>query len=80
MIHLNNRLPKLDEAAKQALLKKAQELLARYPGVKFNGSFVDDEGVGICDWEAPDAETVERIVKELGAPYDKVVAVKQVLP
>ena len=39
----------------------------------------DDEGVGICDWEAPDAEAVERIVKELGAPYDEVVAVKQAL-
>ncbi len=27
-------------------------------------------------WETPDAATVEKIVKELGAPYDKVVAVK----
>ena len=41
---------------------------------------MDEEGVGICDWEAPDAAIVERIVKELGVPYDKVVAVKQVLP
>jgi len=80
VIHLNNRMPKLDEKAKRELLKKAQELLFKYPGVKFNGTFVDDDGVGICDWDAPDAETVERIVRELGAPYDKVVAVKQVLP
>jgi hypothetical protein len=49
VIHLNNRVPKLDERAKGELL-------------------------------APDAATVERIVRELGVPYDRVVAVKQVLP
>ncbi|PCN50783.1 hypothetical protein B6U99_02740 [Candidatus Geothermarchaeota archaeon ex4572_27] len=54
VIHLNNKVPRLDEKAKQELLKKAQEVLSKYPGVKFNGTFVDDEGVGVCDWEAPD--------------------------
>jgi len=80
VIHLDKKVPKLDERAKEELLKKAQEVLKNYPGVQFKGTFVDEEGIGICDWEAPDAATVERIVKELGVPYDKVVAVKQVLP
>jgi sporulation protein YlmC with PRC-barrel domain len=30
--------------------------------------------------EAHDAAMVEKVVKELRVPYDKVVAVKQVLP
>jgi len=80
VIHLNNKVPKLDEKTKGELLKRAQEVLQKYPGVQFKGTFVDEEGVGICDWEAPDAATVEKIVKELGVPYDKVVAVRQVLP
>lgn len=79
-MHLKKKVPKLDEKAKQELSKKVQELLSKYPNVKFNGTFVDESGIGICDWEAPDAGTVERIVKELKVPYDKVVAVKQVLP
>ena len=80
VIHLNKRVPKLDERAKGELLKRAQEVLKKYPGVQFKGTFVDENGVGVCDWEAPDVATVEKIVKELGVPYDKVVAVKQILP
>jgi hypothetical protein len=80
VIHVRKRMPKLDEKAKGGLLSRAQEVLKRYPNVQFKGTFVDDSGVGVCEWEAPDAATVEKIVKELKAPYDKVVAVKQVLP
>jgi hypothetical protein len=80
VIHLKKKMPKLDEKAKSELLSKAQEVLKKYPNFQFKGTFVDDSGVGVCDWEAPDAATVEKIVKELKAPYDKVVAVKQVLP
>jgi hypothetical protein len=80
VIHLRKRMPKLDEKAKGELLSRAQEVLKRYPNVQFKGTFVDDSGVGVCEWEAPDAATVEKIVKELKAPYDKVVAVKQILP
>jgi hypothetical protein len=46
--------------------------------VRLNGVFVDEEGVGVCDWEAPNAEVVEKIVKEkIRAPYDSVVAVEK---
>ena len=80
VIHLKKKIPKLDEKAKEQLMKKAQEVLKNYPGVQFKGTFVDENGIGVCDWEAPDAATVEKVVKELRVPYDKVVAVKQVLP
>jgi hypothetical protein len=69
-IHLKKRLPRLDERAKADLLKKAEEVLKRYPGVQFKGSFVDESGVGVCDWEAPDAATVEKVIKELKVPYE----------
>jgi hypothetical protein len=36
-------------------LKKAEEVLKRYPGVQFKGTFVDEGGVGVRDWEASDA-------------------------
>jgi hypothetical protein len=80
VIHLNNKVPKLDQKTKSELLKRAQEVLKKYPGVQYKGTFVDENGVGICDWEAPDVATMEKVVKELGIPYDKIVAVKQVLP
>ena len=75
----SGRIPKLTEEQKKEIEKKAGEALKENPDVKFNGTFVNEEGIGICDWEAPDAETVEKIVKEaIGAPYDKVIAVEKV--
>ena len=79
VIHSKKKV-KIEEKAKGELSKKMQEVLKKYPGVQHKGTFVDENGVGICDWEAPDAATVEKILKELKVPYDKVVAVKQVLP
>jgi len=37
--------------------------------------------MGICDWEAPDADTVKEIVrKALGSPpYDPTIVVERVL-
>ena len=45
--------------------KKKEErlvILKEYPDVKFNGTYVDEKGMGICDWEAPNAvrEIVEK--------------------
>jgi len=42
---------------------------------------VNEEGMGICDWEAPNAEVVKEIVeKVLGSPpVDPVIVVKKVL-
>ena len=38
----SSKLPKLDEKAKEELMKKAQEVLKNYPGVQFKGTFVDE--------------------------------------
>ena len=49
------------------------------PGVKFNGLWVNEEGVGICDWDAPDTESVKRFIDGVGGTYDEIVAVEKVL-
>jgi hypothetical protein len=55
--------------------------LKGYPDVTFHGTYVNEEGVGICDWEAPNAEVVKEIVKRvLGSPpTDPTIVVKKVL-
>lgn len=76
----SGRLPEFTPEQVADLGKRAQELLKDKPDIKFNGTHVSEEGIGICDWETPDAKSVEEIVKQLGGPYDSVVEVKQVLP
>lgn len=75
------RLPKLSKKELEDIMKQFYEVLKDYPEVKFNGTYVDENGMGICDWEAPNAEVVKEIVKKvLGAPpADPVIVVKRVL-
>jgi hypothetical protein len=49
------------------------------PEVKFNGLWVNEEGVGICDWDAPNTELVKKFIDGVGGSYDEIVAVKKVL-
>lgn len=74
------RLPKLSEEELKGVRRKFDEVLKDYPGVSFS-TYVDKNGMGICDWEAPDAGTVKEIVeKALGSPpADPTVVVKKVL-
>ncbi len=74
------RLPKLSEEELKDIRKKFDEALKDYSGVNFS-AYVDENGMGICDWEAPSPEVVKEIVqKVLGAPpADPVIEVKQVL-
>lgn len=65
---------------KEEIVGKVQDFLKANPDVKFNGMYANDDGIGICDWEAPDAETVKKAVDAVGAPYDAVVAVEKVMP
>jgi hypothetical protein len=63
------RLPKLGEKELRDIMKGFYEVSKDYPDVKFNGTYVDENGMGICDWEAPNADVVKEIVKKvLGAP------------
>lgn len=74
-------LPKLSEKELRDIMKGFYEVLKGYPDVKFNGTYVDESGMGICDWEAPNADVVKEIVKKvLGAPpTDSTIVVKRVL-
>ena len=75
------RLPKLSPEQRDEIKKKFDEVLKDYPDVKFNGAYVNEEGMGICDWEAPNAEVVKEIVnKALGSPpHDPTIVVKRAL-
>ncbi len=75
------RLPALSKEEAEGITLKINAELKNYPGVKFNGTFVDENGRGICDWEAPNAQVVNEIVeKVLGEPpVDGAVVVTKVL-
>jgi hypothetical protein len=73
------KLP-LNRLNKNELLSKAGQWLKANPDVKFNGSFANSDGVGICDWDAPSAGKVKVAIEALGVPYDTIVEVNQILP
>jgi hypothetical protein len=75
------RLPKLSREELISIRNKFLEVLKDYPDVHFNGTYVDENGMGFCDWEAPSPEIVKEVVKRaLGSePVDPVIVVKQVL-
>ena len=75
------RLPKLTREQLIEIRNKFLDVLKDYPDVHFNGTYVDENGMGICDWEAPNPEVVKEIVqKVLGSPpVDPVIVVKRVL-
>lgn len=59
---------------------KFLDVLKEYPDVHFNGTYVDENGMGVCVWEAPTTEVVKEVVqKALGEPpVGPVIAVNQV--
>jgi len=77
----NDRLPKLSKNELNEIMKNIYNELKNYPDVKYNGTYVDNEGKGICDWDAPNVEVVNEILnKVLGRPpVDGAIEVKRVL-
>jgi hypothetical protein len=81
-----NRLPKLSEEELKKVRDSFLEELKNYPpGIRVD-TFVDENGMGICDWEVPEeienpVEAVRKIAeKVLGKPpADPVIKVKKVL-
>ncbi|KAF5412865.1 MAG: hypothetical protein U9N46_12105 [Euryarchaeota archaeon] len=75
------RLPPLSSGELTDLKAKFNSELERDPDVTFNGTFVDDSGSEICDWDAPSAEEVNDIIEAvIGAtPADGAVVVQQIL-
>jgi len=82
----NNILPDLTKAELKEIRDGFYEELKNYPsGIRID-TYVNEEGVGICDWILPDeiedpVKTVEKIVeKVLGSkPADPVVKVNKVI-
>jgi hypothetical protein len=66
-----------DTGAAQAVQGGFQKALKQNPQVKYKGTFVDKDGVGVCDWEAPNAQAVEKICKGLNLLYDAIVQVEE---
>jgi len=64
---------------KGEIAPKVMDFLKKNPAVKFNGLWIDNNGVGICDWEAPDAETVKKAVEAVGLPHDEVIVVEKLM-
>ena len=63
------KLPNLSKDEVDEIMRNIYDELKEYPDVKFNGTFVDKEGRGICEWEAPNADVVKEIIeKVLGEP------------
>ena len=75
------RLPKLSKSELNDIMRKFYDVLKDYPDVKFNGTYVDENGMGICDWEAPNAEVVKEIVRKIlgSEPVDPTIVVGRVL-
>jgi len=69
----------LTDAVKADVGSKVGQFLKDNPDIKFNGLWVNEEGIGICDWEAPSAEIVKNAVEAVGIPHDEVVEVKRVM-
>jgi len=77
----NGRLPKLSKNELNEIMENIYDELKNYPDVKYNGTYVDNEGKGICDWDAPNAEVVNEILNKVlgGPPVDGAIEVKRVL-
>ncbi len=69
----------ITEEKKTEVGGKVKELLEANPDVKFNGLWVNEDGIGICDWEAPNADTVKKAVEAVGMPHDEVVEVQKAM-
>lgn len=69
----------LTDEVKKQLGETLKKYFKENPGVKFNGLWVNEEGVGVCQWDSPDTESVKRFFDSIGEAYDEIVAVEKVL-
>jgi len=75
------RVPKLSREELTGLRTQFLDVLKGYPDVHFNGMFIDENGMGICDWEAPNPDVVKEVVQQATGfpPPDPTIKVSQVL-
>ena len=81
MRHNKGKLPPsaLTDEFKNQVGGAMEKYLKENPEVKFNGLWVNGEGIGICIWDAPNAESVKSFIDSVGGTYDEIVAVEKVL-
>jgi len=72
------RMPKMSPEKFGDVVEKFSSTV---PDVRLKRVYVDEDGMGFCEWEAPDPDAVREVVKQvLGRfPIDPVIAVKQLL-
>jgi hypothetical protein len=75
------RVPELSPAQCAAIRQKFDVVLRDYPGVVFQGVFVDVNGQGICEWDAPSVAVVNEIITKVDGhlPVDGAVAVRKII-
>jgi len=54
------RLPKLNKKELEDIMNQFYEVLKDYPEVKFNGTYVGENGMGFCDWDGTRCGSCER--------------------
>jgi hypothetical protein len=69
----------LTDEVKEQVGGLLEEYYKENPGVKFNGLWVNEEGVGMCQWDSPDTESVKRFFDIIGETVDEIVAVEKIL-
>lgn len=81
-----NRLPSLNEKEREDIKLGIDKIAKDYPDVEFKGTYVDENGIGVCYWTAPSVEVIEEIEGKIGEevlgtepPVDKIIEVKRVL-
>lgn len=70
----------LTEEKKKEYMKKIDAYLKEHPDVKFNGTWLDGDGWGYDEWEAPDTKTVTEALAEAGMECDEIIEVEKVMP
>jgi hypothetical protein len=69
----------LTDEAKKQIGEALENHIKENPEVKFHGLWVNEEGVGVCQWDAPDAESLKRFFDSIEVTYDEIVEVEKVL-
>jgi len=70
------RIPKLTPEQAAGFKQAVEKALADNPSVKFEGIFVNPDGIGYGICEAPSASDVKKVVEQSGAAYDIITEVE----
>lgn len=75
------RLPpgEISEEEAEAFKGAITDFVEANPSVNWDGFYVNEDGVGIAEWNAPDADTIKSFYAELeGVSPDAIVEVEKI--